>query len=108
MPTASDPVLSTLKAHLGSAVTAAAAELGCSPHTVDAGLVGGTRHATLTFGDTDDMITWAEWLHWPFAVTARDGTYMAQANGQWLGFACHLAGSEPLIPVPAPAAPVAG
>lgn len=90
-----DPACAGFKKGVDATVTA----LGCSPAAMVAETVTGKRTATLAFDGIDDLVTWAAWLHWPWASTSRDGQHIARAYGQWLGYACTLEAAEPLVPV---------
>lgn len=103
MDTATRPLPETSPAviSLHAKIDATTTELGRGPKTVTTVLTGDKRTAELGFDGVDDLIAWAAWLHWPWASAARDGRHAVVAYGQWAGFGCTLAGSEPLDTIPA-------
>lgn len=87
-----NPAVISLKAKIDATTT----QLGCGPTTLVTTLTGDKRTAELGFDGVDDLITWAAWLHWPWASAARNGRHAVVAYGQWAGFGCTLTGDEPL------------
>lgn len=96
-PPSVDAVFTGLQANVYKVVGESAAVVGCAPTTVSTGRdATGSRHASMVFDTVDEAVAWAAWLHWAYAFNARDGKYLMQAYGRWLGFSWHIMASEPL------------
>lgn len=98
-----DPALAGLRARVYDAISQAARTLGVAPISVWMDQTSRGRQGQLRFDNVNAAGAWASWLHWPWSATGRDGRYELHAYGQWLGFSWVITGSEPLVPVPAPA-----
>lgn len=97
-----DPTLTTLRARVLQSIAEASAKLGCAPGTVSAGQDSTGRHGSMYFDTINEAGAWADWLHWPWSATGRDGTHTLTAYGRWLGFSWQIIASEPLVPEAAP------
>lgn len=98
-----DKTMTRLRARVYELVAESVAKVGCAPGTVSANQDSTGRHASMYFDGIDDAARWADWLHWPYATSNRDGNIVLTAYGQWLGFSWQIVASEPLAPVAAPA-----
>jgi hypothetical protein len=97
MDTPTDPV----RASLDAKITATAVQLGTETPTVTIGREGHRRTAQLAFTDTNHLIAWVAWLHWPWANHRQDDRLVYTGYGEWAGYACTLVGDETLESVPA-------
>lgn len=98
-----DRTLTTLRARILEAVAEASRKLASAPNTISVGQDSTGRHASMYFDTLNEASAWADWLHWPYATTGRDGKFTLIAYGRWLGFSWQITGSKPIEPQAAPA-----